>query len=267
MEVLSRAVGALLLMLVLCGSGESAEAGTEKCKVESPSERAVLKRMTHLLNKNFSVTDANKKDSYTYVFQFCGDADGVAGAGLVQINNKEKTAPIVIGRYDSTKAIGGSDWVMLIYENGEKYHNLCDKIQRKAIIMISCDRTKDGSLEVVVEDNNRTDCFYLFELDTKAVCPIIESKLSAGSIILIVGVCLVAVYLIGGFLYQRLVVGAKGMDQIPNYAFWVEVGNLAADGCDFVCRSRNREETNAYRGVASEPEEEPEERDDHLLPM
>ena len=37
-----------------------------------------------------------------------------------------------------------------------------------------------------------------------------------------------AVYLIGGFLYQRLVVGAKGMDQFPNYTFWVEVGNLTA---------------------------------------
>lgn len=270
MEVLSRAGSALLLMLVLCGSGESAEAGTEKCKlkVESTTERAVLNRMTLLLYKNFSVTATKDKESYTYVFQFCGDADGVAGAGLVQIDNTAKTAPTVVGRYDSTKAIGGSDWVMLIYENGEKYKSHCGGDQRKAIIMISCDRTKDaGSLEVVVEDRERSDCFYLFELDTNAVCPIIESKLSAGSIILIVGVCLVAVYLIGGFLYQRLVVGAKGMDQIPNYAFWVEVGNLAADGCDFVCRSRNREEPNAYRGVASEPEEEPEERDDHLLPM
>lgn len=37
-----------------------------------------------------------------------------------------------------------------------------------------------------------------------------------------------AVYLIGGFLYQRLIVGAKGMDQFPNYAFWVEFGNLSA---------------------------------------
>uniref|UniRef100_H3DLT1 Mannose-6-phosphate receptor (cation dependent) n=2 Tax=Tetraodon nigroviridis TaxID=99883 RepID=H3DLT1_TETNG len=82
------------------------------------------------------------------------------------------------------------------------------------------------------------------------------------------GFSLLTVYLIGGFLYQRLIVGAKGMEQFPNYAFWVEVGNLAADGCDFVCRSRNREEVPAYRGVSSEPsEEDQEERDDHLLPM
>lgn len=263
-------MGALLLMLMFCGSGASAEGGTEKCKFikESEAERTALNRMTGLLNKNFSVTATIEKETYTYVFQLCGDANGVAGAGLVQVDTTGKY--IIVGRYDSAQAIGGSDWVMLFYENGQNYTSEphCGKGPRKAIIMISCDRTKDlGDLEVVLEVRERTECFYLFELDTNAVCPTIESKLSAGSIILIVGVCLVAVYLIGGFLYQRLVVGAKGMDQIPNYAFWVEVGNLAADGCDFVCRSRPREEPNAYRGVPSEPEEEPEERDDHLLPM
>lgn len=272
METLSRAVSALLLMLMLCGSGRNAElGGTDKCKLaasESPSERAELNRLKPLLHRNFSVQRTDGTDSYTYVFQLCGDADGVAGAGLVQNNDKTK-AKTVVGRYNSTKAIGGSDWVMLFYEDGDYYHSFCNKGRRKAIIMISCDRKTDVKpLEAIMEDRNRTECFYLFELDTNAVCPVIESKLSTGSIILIIAVCLVAVYLIGGFLYQRLVVGAKGMEQIPNYAFWVEVGNLSADGCDFVCRSRNREEPNAYRGVSSEPpEEEPEERDDHLLPM
>lgn len=37
-----------------------------------------------------------------------------------------------------------------------------------------------------------------------------------------------AVYLTGGFLYQRLVVGAKGVEQFPNYSFWSEIGNLSA---------------------------------------
>lgn len=40
------------------------------------------------------------------------------------------------------------------------------------------------------------------------------------------------------------------------------------DGCDFVCRSRSREEASAYREVPADPlEEEADERDDHLLPM
>lgn len=39
---------------------------------------------------------------------------------------------------------------------------------------------------------------------------------------------LVAVYVVGGFLYQRLVVGAKGMEQFPHLAFWQDLGNLVA---------------------------------------
>lgn len=38
----------------------------------------------------------------------------------------------------------------------------------------------------------------------------------------------VAVYIIGGFLYQRLVVGAKGMEQFPHITFWQDLGNLVA---------------------------------------
>ncbi|XP_076594195.1 cation-dependent mannose-6-phosphate receptor [Chaetodon auriga] len=265
-------VWTLAVQLVLCGSGVYTSDSTKNCKLpaESDSERKVLSRLEPLAHKNFSVVTKTEKESYTYVFQLCGDAAGVPGAGVVQLDSKQESKPIVIGSYNSTQAIGGSDWVMLIYRNGDTYDAHCSKEKRKAIVMISCDRNMDaGPLEVVLEDRDREqDCFYLFEMDSSAVCPLIQSKLSTGSIILIIAICLLAVYLIGGFLYQRLIVGAKGMEQFPNYAFWVEFGNLTADGCDFVCRSRNRDEAPAYRGVVAEPlEEEPEERDDHLLPM
>uniref|UniRef100_A0A3B4A810 MRH domain-containing protein n=1 Tax=Periophthalmus magnuspinnatus TaxID=409849 RepID=A0A3B4A810_9GOBI len=171
---------------MLCGGDTSTDKSpTEKCELlhENKSERKILDELAPLLNKNFSVMKKENEESYTYVFQFCGDADGVPGAGVVQINDKTK-AKTIVGRYNSTKAIKGSDWVMLIYENGAKYNSHCNGANRKAIVMISCDRSTD------------------------------------------------------------------------------------TDGCDFVCRSKNREEPNAYRGVGSEPaDEEPEERDDHLLPM
>lgn len=245
--------------------------GTKNCGLlyGSKAERQVLSRVEALTNKNFTGESKNTTKKYTFTFQLCGDAGGVPGAGVIQ-NDPTSKETKVIGRYNATQAIGGSDWVMLIYKHGEQYDNHCSHEKRKAIIMISCNRKIEaGTLEVVLEDRERQeDCFYLFELDSSAVCPVIESRLSAGSIILIIAVCLLAVYLIGGFLYQRLVVGAKGMEQFPNYSFWVEVGNLTADGCDFVCRSKNRGEAPAYRGVPTEPlEEDPEERDDHLLPM
>lgn len=260
----------LAVQLLFCGVYTANN--TERCILlqKSNPQLEALRRLEPLTNRNLTGNQIGD-ESYTYVFQVCGDAGGVPGAGVIQINkNKPEKKPTVIGMYNSTQAFGGSDWVMLIYQNGEQYDIHCSKEKRKAIIMISCNRNTDASqIEVVLEDRDKEkDCLYLLELDSSAVCPALESKMSTGSVLLIIGFCLLAVYLIGGFLYQRLIVGAKGMEQFPNYAFWVEVGNLTADGCDFVCRSQNREESPAYRSIQTEPvEEQPEERDDHLLPM
>uniref|UniRef100_A0A4W5QN57 Cation-dependent mannose-6-phosphate receptor n=1 Tax=Hucho hucho TaxID=62062 RepID=A0A4W5QN57_9TELE len=261
---------AVQLVLLVCGGRASDD--TKRCKLfsESPAERKVLSLLEPLGNKTFSVATTSGKESYTYQFRVCGDAGKTVGAGLVQINHTDDKFETVLGLYTATRAIGGSDWVMLIYSNGTRYDTHCSKEMRKAIVMISCNRGVEmGKLEVVLEEREReTDCFYLFELDSSAVCPALPSQLSSGSIILIIGFVLLSVYLICGFLYQRLIVGAKGLQQFPNYVFWTQVGNLAADGCNFVCRTQGPEaEPPTYRGVSTEPEEEPEERDDHLLPM
>uniref|UniRef100_A0A1A8G6X1 Cation-dependent mannose-6-phosphate receptor n=1 Tax=Nothobranchius korthausae TaxID=1143690 RepID=A0A1A8G6X1_9TELE len=262
-------VWTFVIQLALSRSSVLAGNGTKACKLSSESSSKFLDRLEQLANKTFTADITDEEDSYTYVFRLCGDARGVPTAGVIQMNKKtNKMTPI--GLYNNTQVIGGNDWVLLIYNDGEKYDNHCGQEKRRAMIMISCNKNADvGELKVFPEDRERgNNCFYFFELDSSAACPVVQSQLSAGSILLIIAFCLVAVYLIGGFLYQRLIVGAKGMEQFPNYAFWVEVGNLTADGCDFVCRSRNRENSPAYRGVTTDAvEEEPEERDDHLLPM
>ncbi|KAL2084110.1 hypothetical protein ACEWY4_019628 [Coilia grayii] len=263
---------AVAFQLMLLVGGGRASNNTMNCKLttETPKERDALKLLEPLTNKTFSVVQKTEKDkTYTYEFQVCGDAGGMKGGGLVQKEDGGKA--VLVGNYTSTQAIHGSDWVMLIYGEGEKYDQHCSKEKRRAIIMISCDRsTEAGPLKAVLENREwDKDCFYLFELDSSAVCPVLPSKLSVGSVLLLIGVCSFATYLIGGFLYMRLVVGAKGVEQFPHYAFWSEIGNLSADGCDFVCRSRgNRREPHTPTAVATEPlGEEPEERDDHLLPM
>ncbi|XP_056090836.1 cation-dependent mannose-6-phosphate receptor [Rhinichthys klamathensis goyatoka] len=251
-------------------AGVQAKRNTDNCKLisSSESEKNALVLLEPLTNQSFTVK-GQQQEAYSYIFQVCGDAGGLKNAGLVQKDDKDdKLVPI--GIYTKTRAIKGSDWILLIYEGGENYDTHCSKEPRKAMIMISCNENAKNDFSVVLEDNQKPDdCYYLFELDTNVLCQKIPSKLSGGSIFLIVVFSCLAVYLTGGFLYQRLVVGAKGVEQFPNYAFWSQIGNLSADGCDFVCRSRgNREEPPTYRGVATEPlGEEPEERDDHLLPM
>ncbi|KAF6120190.1 mannose-6-phosphate receptor, cation dependent [Phyllostomus discolor] len=127
---------------------------------------------------------------------------------------------------------------------------------------------RDNFNPVSEERGKVQDCFYLFEMDSSLACSPEVSHLSVGSVLLITSASLIAVYIIGGFLYQRLVVGAKGIEQFPHLAFWQDVGNLIADGCDFVCRSKPRNVPTTYRGVGDDQlGEDSEERDDHLLPM
>ncbi|XP_065742867.1 cation-dependent mannose-6-phosphate receptor isoform X3 [Phocoena phocoena] len=158
---------------------------------------------------------------------------------------------------------------MLIYKGGDEYDSHCGKEQRRAVVMISCNRHTLDNFNPVFEERGKVqDCFYLFEIDSSLACSPEISHLSVGSILLVTFASLIAVYIIGGFLYQRLVVGAKGMEQFPHLAFWQDLGNLVADGCDFVCRSKPRNVPAAYRGVGDDQlGEESEERDDHLLPM
>ncbi|KAM8924521.1 cation-dependent mannose-6-phosphate receptor [Pelodytes ibericus] len=239
---------------------------------QSATDKALLAKLDPLKNMRFEAKVQEGADTYTYTFVVCGRVitNGTStNEGLVQTKSGSSEIS-VIGRINATHIINGSDWILLSYRGGDKYDTHCGSEPRKAMIMISCNKnTKaDGFMAIKEERGKSNECFYLFEMDSSIACPPEESHLSVGSILLIVFAVLVAVYLIGGFLYQRFVVGAKGMEQFPNITFWQEFGNLIADGCDFVCRSRPRTVDTAYRGVGDDQlGEEPEERDDHLLPM
>ncbi|KAH6933152.1 hypothetical protein HPB50_012503 [Hyalomma asiaticum] len=76
-------------------------------------------------------------------------------------------------------------------------------------------------------------------------------------------------YLLLGFLYKRIVVGAKGLEQIPNYSFWKDCGNLQADGCNYICRCQcdSSDEHRSYRDIDDRPLRPDEDRDDQLLTM
>lgn len=46
------------------------------------------------------------------MFQLCGDAGGIPGAGVIQVDSKKTGAkPTVIGTYNSTQVIGGSKYL------------------------------------------------------------------------------------------------------------------------------------------------------------
>lgn len=71
---------------------------------------------------SFTVESKNKKESYTYVFQLCGDAGGIPGAAVIQVDAKKtETKPAMIGTNDSMEVIRGSK---CLYKN-KCYTLLC----------------------------------------------------------------------------------------------------------------------------------------------
>ncbi|XP_044275257.1 cation-dependent mannose-6-phosphate receptor [Varanus komodoensis] len=239
---------------------------------ESSKELALLKRLEPLTNQSFETESISEKEHYVYKFRVCREVYSDM-SGLVQIN-KLSNKTTVVGRINETHLTNGSKWILLIYKGGDAYSSHCGTEKRKAIVMIICNRmTLASGFTMVTEEREKMkECSYIFELESSLACTPedleVGSSLSVGSILLIIFVSLLAVYITGGFLYQRLVVGAKGIEQFPHFAFWQDLGNLVADGCDFVCRSKQQNVPAAYRGVGDDQlGEESEERDDHLLPM
>lgn len=248
----------------------------------SPAEHHVMERIRQLRGIRFSavVKGEGVEDTYNYTFSVCSSVlDGDPTAGLVQTQvgagtgtPGKPTHTTIIGRTNSTQVIGGSDWIILIYGGGDHYSSYCGQERRRGMVMISCGPPGPAAFSAVLEEREKeSECFYLFELDTDIVCPIKVATISVGSVLLILLFVLVAVYLMGGFIYQRMFVGAKGFDQFPHRGMWQELGNLTADGCDFVFRSTPTAPPPSYRGAAgSDPLDEggeEDERDEHLLPM
>ena len=108
---------------------------------ESPKELAILKRLEPLTNISFSTESGSDNEQYTYKFRVCREVIGEKpNSGLVQINNQTGKVAVV-GRINETHLASGSKWIMLIYKGGDSYTSRCDKEKRKAIIMITCNRT------------------------------------------------------------------------------------------------------------------------------
>ncbi|XP_071109344.1 cation-dependent mannose-6-phosphate receptor-like [Haliotis cracherodii] len=228
-------------------------------------------KLKPFIGKSYKVNDPNGE--YRYTVAICAPAGGVDKAGAVQVDLKNgNNEPVVLGLYNNADIISGTDWLYLEYLGGKTYNRHCSGEGRRAVIMLTCDESiSDLQAQMVILEENKNksaDCYYLFELSHQDICPNKPtSNLSLGSIFIIVMFSLIAVYLFFGFLYQRFVLGAKGMEQVPNYGFWLDFGNLQADGCNFVCRTGENRGPRTYKGVGDDQLDDMEERDDHLLPM
>uniref|UniRef100_A0A5F8G8H3 Cation-dependent mannose-6-phosphate receptor n=1 Tax=Monodelphis domestica TaxID=13616 RepID=A0A5F8G8H3_MONDO len=141
--------GLLFLLLLAVAVKEAWQVEEKGCDLigekdkESEKELALLKKLTPLFGQSFESTVGHDSESYTYKFRVCREVGNNSGAGLVQVNLKTKKETIV-GRINETHVFNGSDWIMLTYKGGDEYDNHCGKEQRRAVVMISCNKHTIG---------------------------------------------------------------------------------------------------------------------------
>ena len=216
------------------------------------------------------------QDEFNYFINLCSDTNN--SWAINQIDEKSGGTKTV-GRHDSASVLlGAEDWLFIQYKNGDHYGHHCNKQAREGWISIRCeDRGEKPTLRVIEEargstsDPSKNDklCYYLFEYNHPAACsPKHKGALNGGAVFCIIVIIVFSAYLVFGFLYQRFVMRASGLEQIPHYSFWRMCGNRMADGCDFVCRSEETPQ-NQYKGITDDlgMESSDEERDEGLLPM
>jgi cation-dependent mannose-6-phosphate receptor len=232
------------------------------------------KRLAPLIGKKYPSIESPEWQFEVGICTSVGDKADTAVLQKKMKNGEATQESHILGSLTDTHVILGTDWIMLEYRQGETYTGHCNNEPKRAVIMITCDRDADDSSTSMVymeEEKTKTEqCYYLFEMKHQAVCPVVSSSasLSVGTILIIVFVSVVGVYLLVGFAYSRFVLRAKGVEQIPNYEFWKDFGNLQADGCDFLCRSKGRRRSSHFGGIGDDQLDTAEEiQDDNLLPM
>jgi len=79
---------------------------------------------------------------------------------------------------------------------------------------------------------------YHFAWASQYACPLNYNtgggKLSGGSVILIILLCLMVVYVAAGITYNKVRKQATGLELIPNVEFWTSLPGLVKDGVMFI---------------------------------
>ncbi|GFG38537.1 hypothetical protein Cfor_01207 [Coptotermes formosanus] len=202
-----------------------------------------------------------RSEGNSYVITICSDASkSHPNSSVLQ----DESA--VLGRYNDTDIVGRESWLLLTYGSGDadQKDETCKSARRVQILITCKEENEDASLYFLEYNKNwnATGCFFSFELQTSAVCD--QTGLSSGSVLCIIFLTSLGIYFLIGVTYRRMIGGAKGFEQIPHQNFWKELGNLQADGCNFVCRRDNHREESWSRltNTFNEPHGD---RDDALL--
>lgn len=270
---------AVYVCLPCCTIGETP--GCTLVNKDSKSEKALLDGLHDLKGETFVVEDrVDGKLKNIFEIGVCVSVNKSAPqAGAVQhVIGDKANQTVVLGQLNATTLVGAPGWTLVTYRNGDRYNGSCENWTREVQFVVLCSPdVHHGSLQIATSGRpGETNCSYLFVVSSSVACSKEKHEqhhrgLSGGAVFCILFFTVAGGYLLLGFMYKRIVVGAKGLEQIPNYSFWKDCGNLQADGCNFICRCHacgdSSDDHRSYRDIDDRPLRPDEDRDDQLLTM
>ncbi|KAJ2746280.1 Cation-independent mannose-6-phosphate receptor CI-MPR [Coemansia sp. BCRC 34301] len=148
----------------------------------------------------------------------------------------------LLGTFDGTLRVRGTE-LLVEYSGGDMCPG-AGLLNRSALVYFVCDAHVGGGYgqpEFVAEWEQ---CAFLFEWRTPLACSrdkLVSEKSngesndgpSRGAVAFVIVFVVGSVYVLGGFLYNRvfnLSSGLRGIEQLPNYRFWRGAYLLVVDG-------------------------------------
>ncbi|KAF8418210.1 vacuolar sorting receptor [Tirmania nivea] len=125
--------------------------------------------------------------------------------------------------------------LILEYTNGSPCSPTVPEFNKSTIISFLCDREIGSGKADVAYVGEASDCSYFFEIRTLHACATIQTPegegLSPLAVFAVICLVFLAVYCIGGCMYQRTVMNARGWKQVPHYHTWAKIARWLGDCC------------------------------------
>ncbi|KAF8445171.1 mannose-6-phosphate receptor binding domain-containing protein [Terfezia claveryi] len=157
-----------------------------------------------------------------------------------------------VGQASSTLLLRGKK-LILEYTHGSPCSSAVPGFNKSAIISFLCDRELGSGKADVAYVGEASDCSYFFEIRTLHACATIqtpdgEEGLSPLAIFAVICLVFLAVYCVGGCVYQRTVMNARGWRQVPHYHTWARMATELGNCCGGLRRGAVRLPQNPRHG-------------------
>ncbi|XP_060066319.1 uncharacterized protein LOC132546613 [Ylistrum balloti] len=236
----------VIVIILLCCWTLNAQSCKRKSSCSCECSDGVLDLKPGATKSSTKYQDVAAADGSLYSYNPCYSFDETDPSLPPQFDNCKSVAAcqLVPGAQNQLYDIGTQESASFSYKDGASIDqpNLGNVLTvtyvaadnaRTTTVVLQCDTTED--FLPVGEIPNSQPPLYIYVYSTPNAC-LKPLGLSAGTILIIVLICVIAVYLIGGVLFNKLKKGNSGKDLIPQRELWVSLPGLIKDGVFFVVK-------------------------------